>query len=179
MDYFEYIIKGLLEERGYWVRQSVKVNLTKEEKRAIGKPSIPRPELDLVGYNPSRNELLMVEVKSFLDSPGVRASDMLATHDIPDGRYKLITCPSYCGVVQNRIVRDWSENGLICKEPAISKTLAAGKVYRGQEQELMNALESRGWGLISPTEIKGYLQALADRDYENEAVVIAAKMLLR
>jgi hypothetical protein len=30
MDYFEGIIKTLLEHEGYWVRQSFKVNLTKQ-----------------------------------------------------------------------------------------------------------------------------------------------------
>ena len=39
MDYFEGMIKTLLESDGYWVRQSFKVNLTKEEKRNIGKHS--------------------------------------------------------------------------------------------------------------------------------------------
>jgi hypothetical protein len=41
MDHFESIIATLLEAEGYWVRRSFKVNLTQEEKRRIGKPSIP------------------------------------------------------------------------------------------------------------------------------------------
>jgi len=36
---------------GYWVRTSVKVDLTKEEKVQIGRPSSPRWELDIVGYS--------------------------------------------------------------------------------------------------------------------------------
>jgi hypothetical protein len=55
MELFEGIIKTLLEHEGYWVRQSFKVNLTKEEKRAIGKHSIPRPEIDLLAFKPGTN----------------------------------------------------------------------------------------------------------------------------
>jgi hypothetical protein len=33
MDAFEIIVGQCLEEKGYWVRHSVKVELTKEEKR--------------------------------------------------------------------------------------------------------------------------------------------------
>jgi len=47
MDHFESIMCTLLEAEGYWVRRSFKVNVTKKEKRHVGKPSIPRPEIDL------------------------------------------------------------------------------------------------------------------------------------
>ena len=66
MDHFEGIIKTLLEQEGYWVRQSFKINLTKQEKRDTGKPSMPRPEIDLLAFKQSRNEILAIEVKSFL-----------------------------------------------------------------------------------------------------------------
>ncbi|WP_176465369.1 MULTISPECIES: hypothetical protein [unclassified Pseudomonas] len=72
MDYFESIIKTLLESESYWVRQSFKVNLTKEEKRNVGKHTIPRPEIDLLAYKPNQNKILAIEVKSFLDSSGVK-----------------------------------------------------------------------------------------------------------
>ena len=76
MDYSESIIATLLEAEGYWVRRSFKVNLTKEEKRRIGRLSIPRPEIDLLAYRRPRNEVLALEAKSYLDSPGVRFSDL-------------------------------------------------------------------------------------------------------
>lgn len=72
MDYFESIIKTLLESESYWVRQSFKVNLTKEEKRNVGKHTIPRPEIDLLAYKPNQNKILAIEVKSFLYSSGVK-----------------------------------------------------------------------------------------------------------
>jgi hypothetical protein len=48
MDAFEQVVSEILWLEGNWVRQSVKVELTKEEKRAIGRPSSPRWELDIV-----------------------------------------------------------------------------------------------------------------------------------
>ena len=48
MDAFENVIASILQRRGYWTMTSVKVELTKAEKRAIGRPSAPRWELDIV-----------------------------------------------------------------------------------------------------------------------------------
>lgn len=77
MELFEGIIKTLLEHEGYWVRQSFKVNVTKKEKRAIGKHSITRPEIDLLAFKPGINEVLVIEAKSYFDSPGVRLKELL------------------------------------------------------------------------------------------------------
>jgi hypothetical protein len=89
MDYFESIVKTLLEHEGYWVRSSFKVDLSKQEKRYIGKPSIPRPEIDLLAYKPKVNQLLVLEAKSYLDSLGVQINDLKFESIIPEGRYKL------------------------------------------------------------------------------------------
>ena len=51
MDHFESIISTLLEAEDYWIRRSFKVKVTKEEKRHIGKHSIPRPEIDLLALH--------------------------------------------------------------------------------------------------------------------------------
>ena len=83
MDYFENIIKTLLEHDGYWVRQSFKVNLTKQEKRDIGKYSMPRPEIDILAFRPEKNQIIAFEAKSFLDSPGVKVSDLCYKTEIP------------------------------------------------------------------------------------------------
>jgi len=65
MDAFESLVAMLLRHDGYWTIPSFKVNLTKEEKRAIGRHSSPRWELDLIAYKGSTNEILAVECKSF------------------------------------------------------------------------------------------------------------------
>jgi hypothetical protein len=75
MDAFEQLVSEILWMQGYWVRTSVKVCLTPDEKKAIGRPSCPRWELDVVGYRGGDNVIQVVECKSFLDSVGVRAMD--------------------------------------------------------------------------------------------------------
>jgi hypothetical protein len=51
MDAFEQVVSEILWMSGFWVRTSVKVELSKEEKRLIGRHSSPRWELDIVGYS--------------------------------------------------------------------------------------------------------------------------------
>jgi hypothetical protein len=71
MDAFEQLVSEILWMEGYWVRTSVKVELTKDEKRKIGRPSSPRWELDIVAYSGRDNLLKIIECKSYLDSRGV------------------------------------------------------------------------------------------------------------
>ena len=49
MDAFEQVVSEILWMDGYWVRNSVKVGLTKEEIVSLSRPSSPRWELDVVG----------------------------------------------------------------------------------------------------------------------------------
>ena len=102
MDHFEGIIKTLLEYEGYCIRQSFKVNLTKQEKRDIGKHSIPRPEIDILAFKPENNCIVAFEAKSYLDSPGVKLDEFNQEFDIPEGRYKLFTCEKFRKIVFNR-----------------------------------------------------------------------------
>jgi hypothetical protein len=88
MDAFEELVAESLWMDGHWVRTSVKVELTKEEKRAIGRPSSPRWELDIVAYNGRDNLLRVVECKSYLDSLGVQAKGFDAESENAS-RYKL------------------------------------------------------------------------------------------
>ncbi len=46
MEPFEDIVRRYLENEGYWVRQSVKVHISREDKVAIGTYSMPTPEVD-------------------------------------------------------------------------------------------------------------------------------------
>jgi len=62
MNAFEDIVKLYLEEKGYWVRQSVKVGISGDDKKALKLSTMPRPEIDLVALNMKENELLLVEV---------------------------------------------------------------------------------------------------------------------
>ena len=81
MDAFESVIAGILQRQGFWTLTSFKVELTKAEKRTIGRPSSPRWELDVVAYRGRDNELRIVECKSFLDSIGVQCSAFDGTNE--------------------------------------------------------------------------------------------------
>ena len=179
MDHFESILTTLLEADGYWVRQSYKVNLTPEEKRRIGKPSIPRPELDLLALDFKRNALIALEAKSFLDSPGVKFKELALKHTVPEGRYKLFTCARYREVVAEGLLRDLMRNGMVNQKTKLHWGLAAGKVYRNEVEQIAAFMESKGWFFWSPEDIRRKVQELASQGYENNAAIITAKILLR
>ena len=179
MDHFENIVKTLLEAEGHWVRQSFKVNLSKEEKRQIGKPSIPRPEIDLLAFSPLRNEVIAFEVKSFLDSPGVKLDDLKQKFAIPEGRYKLFTCDSYRSIVFLRLSAELVSRGMATTETIIRLGLAAGKVYQNRINEVRDFMDSNEWVFWSPDDIKQKVISLANQGYENNAAVITAKILMR
>jgi len=179
MDYFESIIKTTLEYEGYWVRQSFKINVTKEEKRQIGKHTIPRPEVDILAYKPSDNNLLVIEVKSYFDNPGVRLSDLQKEHEKPEGGYKLFTCENYRNIVFNRLKKDLIEIGMVNQDTNISLGLAAGNVFQNKSKEINEFFISKKWVFISPEDIKEKVTNLASMGYENEPAVITAKILTR
>jgi len=179
MDYFENIIKRLIEQEGYWARQSIRVNLTKPEKVSIGKPSMPRPELDIVGYKAKNNQLMVLEVKSFLDSPGVKFDELNQEFEIPSGRYKLFTCENYRNIVFNRMVADLFDSGLIASNPKIRFGLAAGKIYSRDETKIIEYFRQRNWVLYKPSNIAKAIKKLGKAPYENDPYVIAAKIIIR
>ena len=179
MDHFESIISTLLEAEGYWVRKSFKVNVTKEEKRQIGKHSIPRPEIDLLAFAFHKNEVLALEAKSFLDSPGVKLTELKEEHEVPEGRYKLFTSERYRSVVLLRLLQDLIDCGMANPDTKISLGLAAGKVYQGQSGPIRDFMAGKAWLFWSPEDIKQKVMALAERGYENDPAIITAKILMR
>lgn len=179
MDYFENIVATLLEADGYWVKRSFKVNLTKQEKKEIGKPSIPRPEIDLLALCLARNEIIAFEAKSFLDSPGISAADLAETYEVPSGRYKLFTCEKYREIVLKRLKQDLESAGMANQKTTIKLGLAAGKSLQNDSEKINDFMQEREWIYWSPIEIKSRVSALADRGYENDPAIITAKILLR
>lgn len=179
MDHFENIVSTLLEADGYWVRQAFKVNLTKEEKVRIGKPSIPRPEIDLLALKSDRNEIIAFESKSFLDSVGVDLTEIQEAHEQPTGRYKLFTCERYRTIVLERLLADLVVLGMATPTTRIRLGLAAGKTRPGQGKALAAFMRERQWEFWSPELIKQKVDALARRGYENDPAIITAKILMR
>lgn len=179
MDHFENIIRLLLEKEGYWVLTSFKVNLTKEEKARTGKPTIPRPEIDLIAYSPRNRELLAVEVKSFFDSTGVYFDELAANNEVATGRYKLFTCRKYREIVFNRLKLDLVEAGYLVNDLPVRLGLAAGNIKNGDEDKIYELMTGNGWFFWPPSIIKEKVVALSRDGYENDATYIVAKILLR
>lgn len=179
MDHFESIVATLLEADGYWVRRSFKVNVTKEEKRRIGKPSIPRPEIDLLALHVARDEVIAFEAKSFLDSPGVRLAELQMSYDAPEGRYKMFTSEVYRSIVLERLHQDLIQLGMASTKTRIRLGLAAGNVYQDRSVEMREFMATRDWVFWSPEDIKEKVTALAARGYENDAAVITTKILMK
>jgi hypothetical protein len=105
MDAFESLVAKLLQQRGYWTWQSYKVEITKEEKRSLGKPSMPRPEIDVLAYKPGENRLLWVECKSYLDSPGVSIEPFTEPDSKWADRYRVFTNDLYREIVSQRLIQ--------------------------------------------------------------------------
>lgn len=177
MDHFEGIIKTILEQEGYWVRQSFKVNLTKPEKRTLGKHSMPRPEIDLLLFKPTLNRIIVLEVKSFLDSTGVKLDDLMVSYKEPTGRYKQFTCSIYRRIVFNRLREDLKECGMASGHEEFQLGLAAGKIYKNQSDEIAELFHKKGWLFLPPHYIRSKLMSLARKGYQNDAAFLAAKVL--
>ncbi len=124
MDAFERLVAEVLWREGYWVRTSVKVELTKEEKRSIGRPSSPRWELDVVAYSARDNRLKIVECKSYLNSPGVTLAPFQNPKHRYAGRYKLFNDEHLRGVVFGRLRKQLSEKGICARNTKMQLCLA-------------------------------------------------------
>lgn len=179
MDAFEQIVGQLLEEDKYWVRYSVKIDLSKDEKKLIGKPTAPRPEIDLVAFDIRANKIFLLEVKSFLDSTGVKYQDVTQIQTEQAGRYKLLTSENYRRVLAERLRTDWLQSGHINRQTQIGFGLIAGNVYMHQDESLEKYFTDKGWLFWGPQKIKEKVRQLSDKGYENNAVTIAAKLLMR
>jgi len=177
MDAFEKIIGQLLEEENFWVRIGVKVNITKEEKRKIGKPSSPRPEIDIIAFDFKNNILYFLEAKSLIDSNGVDCKDVFCNDNEQKGRYKILTSENYQNIVSKRLHNDWFNKGLINEKTVICFGLIAGKVYKNEEKKLRDYFNEKKWFFWGPTEIKERIEKLANKGYENNEVTITAKLL--
>jgi len=181
MNAFENIIAQFLESEGYWVKQDVKIEkVTKEDKKDLKLPSMPRPEIDIVALNMKKNELLLVEVKSYLDSPGVWYEAVAGKDkEYYNNRYRLFNNPKYRKIVTERLLEQFFEQGLINKRTKINYALAAGKIYPNAEPLLKKHFVDNGWLLYTPSKIKQKVRELSDKGWEDNIATITAKLLLR
>jgi len=178
MDSFETIVRTIFERKGYWVKTSLKVDLTKAEKRRIGRPSAPRWELDVVAYKGGLNEILVIECKSYLDSTGVKAAGL--KNGKHKERYKLFNDATLQKVVFNRLVAQLAKSGSCPKSATVKLCLAAGKVATKNDREELNEyFMAKGWEFFSDEWIRNELAQLAAAGYENEISIVTTKILAR
>ena len=180
MDAFEKLVAEILWAEGHWVQTSVRVNLTKEEKVRIGRPSSPRWELDVVGYRGRDNTLQVVECKSYLDSRGVTAAALSSAAAAADSRFKLFVDDTLREVVLNRLRDDLADNGACAADAKVQLGLACGRIATEKDRaELKTLFAQRGWQLFDDEWLRKQLHAVAKRGYENEVSAVVAKLLLR
>ncbi len=149
MDAFEDLVGGILRAEGYWVHNGYKINLSKEDKRALGNPSMPRPEIDLVAYKAGTGELLSLECKSYFDSGGVHARDLL-----PGGRnaqrYKMFVNADLRRIVLQRLVEQLVGSGAVADAPVPKLGLINGYATPANTDILTSHFEAHGWALFGP-----------------------------
>lgn len=179
MNAFENIVSRYLEEEGYWVRQSVKVNILKDDKKKIGLPSMPRPEIDIVALNVKDNELLLIECKSLLDSYGVNYYAISGEDADEAKRYKLFTNQNFRKIVSTRLKEEYLNQGLIRPNTKMNYGLAAGRIHTGQEKDIAQYFSKRGWKLFTPKLIAEKMRQLSDKGWEDDLVTMTAKLILR
>ena len=182
MNAFEDIVRLYLEEKGYWVRQAVKVNISKEAKRKINNPTMPRPEIDIVALNAGQNELLLVEVKSYLDSYGVYFEAVSDRKDPGAERYKLFTNSMFREVVTKKLREEYLGQGLINQNTKINYALAAGKIYPPTDETRIReyfAKQKEDWKLFSPKDIKDVIKKLSEKGWEDNQIIMTAKLIMR
>jgi hypothetical protein len=184
MDAFESVIAMLLRNgladsaEKYWTITGFKVNLTPEEKRAIGRATTPRWEIDVVAYNAQKNEVLAVECKSFLNSAGVTFRD--GGFQAPK-RYKLFAEKDTRKVILAALMRQLAEAGLCRKSPTVRLCLAVGKIGSKCDRAGLckHLREECGGELFDDEWIRERILALPESKYENEVAHIAVKLYQR
>jgi hypothetical protein len=177
MDAFEELVAEVLRADGYWVHQGYKIILSTEDKRALGNPSMPRPEIDLVAYKGATGELLALECKSYFDSGGVHTRDLL-----PGGRnaqrYKMFVNDALREMVLTRLVEQLSASGGVAGAPTAQLGMIYGHATAGNEAMLKTHFTERGWQLFGPDWLRCRLEAMARRSYDNQVASVVAKLLL-
>jgi hypothetical protein len=180
MDAFESLISALLERDGYWVKQCFKVELTKEEKRKIGRPSSPRWEIDLIAYKASENNILAIECKSYIDSYGVRFSAFGGGKPPSQDRMKLFNDRNLRNVVFSRLAKQLEEAGLCAPNPSVQLCFAAGNIIREEDRAKIAALfKKEGWIFWDPKWIRSRLEELSGAGYEDSVATIVSKLIFR
>jgi len=105
---------------------------------------MPRPEIDVVAWKPSTNQLLIIECKSYLDSTGVRIEHLHGQENVENDKFKLFNREALRALVVTALVRQLRTEGLmIGTDPAAQFVLIAGKIYSDHEAKIRGLRERR------------------------------------
>lgn len=178
MDAFEQLAADIFWNEGYWVRTSVKVELTREEKLRIGRHSAPRWEIDLIADHAARNELLALECKSYLDSGGVQAAHFQPGSKYAH-RYKLFHDSVLRETVLGRLRLQCAQRGLCPADATLRLGLIHAHATRHNASLLDSIFAEGGWLLFGPDWLNDHLGRMAAGSYENSTAALVAKLLLR
>jgi len=180
MDAFEQVVSEILWMDGYWVRTSVKVDLTKEEKVSIGRPSSPRWELDIVGYSGRDNLLRVVECKSYMDSRGVALRAFDASDAKFAERFKIFHDDNLREVVFGRLRKQLGERRACAPDATVKLCLACGRIATAADREgLHRYFAEKGWDLWDEPWLREKLEQMSKGGYENQVSAVVSKLLLR
>jgi hypothetical protein len=123
--------------------------------------------------------LLAVECKSYLDSPGVAASDIVNPNG-ESSRYKLFVNTEFRRVVLNRLALQLNQTGLIPPSVVPQLALVAGKIRSQKDTELLRDHFSKmGWHLFDADWLVTKLKTTADESYFDSVAHVVSKLILR
>ena len=180
MDAFEEVVSEILWKDGYWVRTSVKVELEKEEKVLIERPSSPRWELDIVAYSGRDNLLRVVECKSYIDSRGVLLRALDGSDEKSAKLYKLFNNEKLREVVFHRLRQQFAKSGACAPDAVIKLCLACGRIATETDRAgLRNLFHQNDWELWDERWLHDKLEAMSKDPYENQVTAVVSKLLLR
>jgi hypothetical protein len=156
-----------------------KIDLSKEEKSRLGKPSLPRPEMDIFAYDARHNELIWVECKSYFDSRGVTLAALTGEDERSAARYKVFTNEKFREIVTQALIKQALEQGLCRPNPTVKYWLVCGKIVKRDKEDLRSHFEEQGWFLRDEEWSKEKIENLAKMRYEDDIAVIVAKIFAR
>lgn len=180
MNAFEEIVAGLLQQERYWTVIGYKVDLSKEKKAELGKPSLPRPEIDVLAYNVSENKLLWVECKSYLDSRGVTFASFINENDPGAGRYKVFNQPNYRKIVTEELVKQVVATQMTLPNPTVKYCLVAGRIATEPDRKkLKKYFSDNDWLLFDDNWLMVKLVQASTGSYEDDSAILVAKLFAR
>ena len=180
MDAFEEIVASMLRKQGFWAQSGYKVEISKADKVALGKPSLPQPEIDIIAYSPKDNLLKWVECKSYLDSRGVTYSGLSGKDKRTATRYRAFTDSNYRKIVSKVLVKQLVTEGLTLPRPKVRYCLVAGRIATESDREKLHQhFKTNGWILYDERWLASRLDELSEIGYEDDVAVIVATLARR